>query len=126
MRALAAVIFALALSACSTTNYSSAHYYRAPGATEQVTIAGQVLKERAFVGYNFTVTVTANGYPICHGSAPGRLTGEFNGKQTECECMPISGDRRCYFVGTSGSCVQDQNVRCFVFIGGDRAADLAL
>jgi len=113
------------LSACSTTRISSSHYYRAPGETASNTITGSVLQEKALFGYDFNVTVTANGSTICKGPAPGRLTGKLGDKPVECECMATTGDLSCAAINTSFACATDQKIRCFVFVDGDRAADLS-
>lgn len=115
---------ALALSACASTRSSSAHYYRSPGEAQSHTITGSVHRTKAFVGWDYTVMIRADDSPICEGSAPGHLRGYFRDKPVECDCMAVSGATQCFSVGTSLSCAADENMRCFVFIAGDRAADL--
>lgn len=124
MRRLFPILAALLLSACSTTLISPAHTYRAPGETDSTTIAGTMKRDKALVGWNYAVTVTANGNQVCQGAAPGRMTGFMGARKVECECMTTSGGPQCFAVGTSFSCVAEENVRCFVFVDRERAADL--
>jgi len=120
-----AAALVLSLSACTTTIQSGSHYYRAAGESASVSISGTATRDELALSPEFTVDIRADGTPICSGPAPGKLFGSLRGKTVECDCMTTSGATSCALIGSSFSCSQESNLRCFVFVDGERAADIA-
>ena len=104
----------LALSACATTYTSPTQYYRAAGQTDRLAISGTLLRSPGMTTVTNTVDIFINGRRVTGGEFSGgsaEFFGDFDGKPVSADCSTV----------LSGDLV---NVRCVVYVSGERAATL--
>lgn len=118
------LVLALALAGCATHSAAPSQYYRAVGATDQLAISGTLRQRPGFMtrDMNNQVAIMINGQQVAGGTFTGgalELAGSYDGKPVTVDCSAIAS-------GGFSFSTNPTNVKCLVFIAGDRAASLLL
>lgn len=120
------VVAALLLSACASNATAPAQYYRAAGQQEQLAVAGTLQQTQGLTTATNQVSVTINGQRVAGGEFSGgsaEFSGSFNGKPVIADCSAIAAGNLMHQL-TWG--YDRTDVKCLVFIAGERAANLML
>lgn len=116
----------LALSACSTTATTGAHYYRAPGAADQIAISGQLEQSQGMFAASNSITILIDGAAVMSTSFSGGfadLSGTHAGRPVTATCAAAAAGSVSHQLMWG---YDRTDVQCIVFVNGERAAQLRL
>ena len=122
--------FALALCAavagCASTANAPSQFYRSAGQSDQIAIAGTLKQGFGLSSPSNEVAITINGQRVAGGSFNGG-SAEFAGTY---ESKPVIADCSAVAAGSIGHQLlwgSDRvDVKCLVFVAGERAASFLL
>lgn len=126
MKRLACLVLPLALAACASTAVAPSQYYRSAGAADQVAIAGTLRQSDGLFSTSNDVAITFNGERVAGGVFTGgsaEFSGTHGGKPVLADCSAVAAGSMSHIL-MWGSDRTD--VKCTVFIAGERAASFLL
>lgn len=118
---------AVALTACAQAPITSpAGFYRPRGADDQLQITATISPESVFSS-DRTITILIDGSPAASGPSNRSFSSTWRSRKIEADCHHGGGVFTGLTAATLSLVGADRpDVRCMVFINGERAASLAL